>query len=95
MALPRLRRHGLRDDAAENIEIDDIIELAAKAGSAGSKENRVLEGGAEEIDRAHCSNRGPRRPGTGASNSTPAETEELRGPIAGTPSSRRQDQTEE
>ena len=53
MALPRLRRHRLRHDAAQKIEVDDAIELAPKAGGAGSKEYRVLEGGAEQLDRGH------------------------------------------
>jgi len=90
VALARLRRHRLRDDTAEQIEVDDIIELAAKAGSAGSKKNRILEGGAEEVDGAHLglSSRGPRGPGTGASNSTPAETGLPRVPPPCTPSSR-------
>ena len=47
VALPRFWCHRLRDDTAEQIEVDDMIELAAKAGGAGSKEYRVLEGGAE------------------------------------------------
>src|SRR5256712_7552819 len=75
MALPRLGCHRFRDDATEEIEVDDVIELPAEAGSTSSKENRVLEGGAEQIDRVHGrSSRGPRGPGTGASKSAPLET---------------------
>src|SRR6266699_1033790 len=90
----RLRRGGdrLGDDAAKEIEVDDIVELAAKAGSSGCKEYRVVEGGAEQLDRAHRggSNRGPRGPGTGAANGT-AETPALRVLPPCTPSSRASD----
>src|SRR2546423_10341388 len=85
VALPRFWRHCLGDEAAKQIEIDDMVQLAAKAGGAGSKEDRVLEGGAEKLHRIHGS-RGPRGPGTGASERVRIGVNLVLSP--GTPSSR-------
>ena len=53
MALTRFRCDGLRDNAAEQVEIDDAIELPAEAGGPSSKQNRILEIGPEKIHRTH------------------------------------------
>ena len=53
MALARLRSHCLGNDSAEAIEIDDVVELAAKSGGAGGKQNWILESRSEQFDRSH------------------------------------------
>src|SRR6266516_1892275 len=71
MTLARLRGDGLGDNAAEEIEVYDVIELAAEAGGASSKKDRALEGCAEQLHRAHGrSTGGPRRPGIGGGTSS-------------------------
>ena len=53
MALARLRSHCLGNDSAEAIEIEDVVELAAKSGGAGGKKNWILESRSEQFDRSH------------------------------------------
>jgi len=53
VTLARLWSHCLGDDSAEAIEIDDVVELAAKSGGAGGKKNWILESRSEQFDRTH------------------------------------------
>jgi hypothetical protein len=53
MALARLGGHGLSDEAAQGVEVDDVEDLGAEPGGTGSEEHGILERGAERADRAH------------------------------------------
>jgi hypothetical protein len=44
MTPSRLWRHRLRDNAAQQIEVDNVIQLPAKAGGSSGEKNWVLEG---------------------------------------------------
>lgn len=45
-----LEAHGLRDDAAESVELDDVVELLAICRGSGSEQDRVLKSNAAEVD---------------------------------------------
>jgi hypothetical protein len=50
MPAARLGRDGLRDDAAERVEVDHARDLPAESGGAGGEQDGVLEGRAQEGD---------------------------------------------
>jgi len=53
VALARLWSHCLRNDSAEAIKIEDVVELAAESGGAGGKKNWILESRSEQFDCSH------------------------------------------